>query len=293
MIELQSKDDIEKISFDLLKQSNSLGVFPTPVDNIVRYSDLVIAKDVNLAHVDDSFFEKTSTNIVALMQKVRGFLDRRKKIIYLDLNQSTNRKNFVKLHETGHDILPWQREIMAFIDNDSTLDPLTDEEFEAEANYFASTTLFQFDRFDKEISQLPLGLGTVKHLSQKFGASIHATFRRYIERSKKRCALLVLKNNADRGKFAKCEVRNYFQSANFTEEFGFIDWSPELDGNWKFVQDYCNGRRYHMDGYVSITIVGVKTQFKYHFFNSSYNAFVFLYPIGEKVKSRTEFIFKS
>jgi len=290
MTDIHSKSDIEQISLDLLKQSKAIDQFPTPVDLIVQCSDLVIAHEVDLAHVEDSFFKKTTSKTLNILEKVRGFLDRREKTIYLDLSQSTNRKNFVKLHETGHGILPWQREIMEFMDDDSTLDPLTDEEFEAEANFFASSTLFQLDRFDSQIANLPLGLETVKHLSQKFGASIHATFRRYVERSNKRCALLVLKNASTNGLFQKCELRNYFQSKSFSESFGTLTWEKELDDTFKFVQEYCNGRRYHLDGQITLSTYDGNSDFKYHFFNSTYNAFIFLFPKGEKIKSRTKFV---
>lgn len=290
MIEIHSKNDIEQISLDLLKQSKALDQFPTPVDQIVQCSDLIVAQGIDLSHVEDSFFSRATSNAVALMEKVRGFLDRREKKIYLDLSQSTNRKNFVKLHETGHGILPWQREIMAFIDDDSTLDPLTDEEFEAEANYFASATLFQLDRFDIEISQLPLSLETVMYLSKHFGASVHATFRRYVEHSKKRCALLVLKNPLLKDPFAKCEVRNYFQSTSFTNDFGIVTWEKELNDTLSFVQEYCNGRRYHLDGTIELLTEEGSSLFNYHFFNSTYNAFVFFFPKGEKIRSRAKFI---
>lgn len=290
MIDIHSKKDIEQISLDLLKQSKALDVFPTPVDQIVKCSDLVVAHEVDLSHVKDNFFSRATNNVSTLMKKVRGFLDRKEKTIYLDLSQSPSRKNFVKLHETGHDILPWQREIMEFMDDDSTLDPMTDEEFEIEANYFASTTLFQLDRFDSQISQLPLGLETVKHLSQKFGASIHSTFRRYVERSNKRCSLLVLKNLTYKGFDVTCEVRNYFQSKTFTSDFGTILWENDIDDSFRFVQEYGNGRRYHLDGEISLNTPSGNVDFNYHFFNSTYNAFIFFFPKGEKIKSRTKFI---
>ena len=293
MILIDSKNDIEQISLDLLKQSKAIDVFPTPVDQIVKCADLVIAHEVDLAHVDEGFFRKTTDKTLRLLDKLRGFLDRRERKIYLDMGQSTNRMNFVKLHETGHGILPWQKEIMEFMDDDLTLDPLTEEEFEAEANWFASTTLFQLDRFDSQIANLPLGLESVKHLSQKYGASIHATFRRYVERSKKRCALLILKNPSDNILFPKCEVRDYFQSKSFSSSFGNLSWADELDHTFRFVQEYCQGRRYHLDGSFNLNTHDGPSVFNYHFFNSTYNAFIFLFPKGEKIKSRTKFIVTS
>lgn len=288
MSNLQSKNDIEKISFDLLKQSKSLGVFPTPVDQIVKHSDLIISNDTCLTHVDESFLEKTSIQLHKFLDKIRGFLDRKEKIIYLDLSQTVNRQKFVKLHETGHNVLPWQQQLMQFMDNDMTLDPETEEVFEAEANYFASQTLFQHDHFDTQIQKLPLSLDTVIHLSKFYGASIHATFRRYVERSTKRCSLLILQNISSEGENPECEFRNYYQSNSFSREFGQLNWNNKLGYKWNFVRDYYHGKRYKTNG--KINLPKLESEFEYHFFNNSYNAFILFFPKGEKVKTRTKFI---
>ena len=290
MIEKSTISDIERISYDILKQSKALDVFPTPVDEIVSFSDLIVNKELNLSHIDESFLSKMSGRFKDIMQHVRGILDRREKIIYLDLSQSSNRQNFVKLHETGHNVLDWQQAILEFMDDDETLDPFTNKQFEAEANYFASATLFQLDRFDHEVGKLELGLKTVMHLSKHFGASVHATYRRYVERSKKRCCLLVLENITDIGEFPICSVRNYFQSPSFTAEFGEISWENELGYTWSFVKDYYHGRKFLIDREISITTNDGDIDCTYHFFNSTYNAFVFLFPKGEKIKTRTKFV---
>lgn len=42
MLDELAKKDIEKISFDILSQSKSIDVFPTPVDQLLSYSNLVL-----------------------------------------------------------------------------------------------------------------------------------------------------------------------------------------------------------------------------------------------------------
>lgn len=107
------------------------------------------------------------------------------KTIYLDLSQGFNRKNFGKLHETAHSILPWQKKVNDILgDDEHALSPETNEEFEAEANYFASITLFQHDRFLSELSKLNLSIDASIQLAKHFGASIHASLRRYVNCSK-------------------------------------------------------------------------------------------------------------
>lgn len=293
MFDLPSKKDIEQISIDILKQSKALDVFPTPVDKIVHFSDLVFEGSIDLSHVDESFLERASSNFMGFWNKVRGFLDRSEKKIYLDLSQLESRQNFVKLHEVGHQILPWQKEIMQYIDNDDTLSFLTKEEFEAEANYFSSLTLFQHDRFNNEMEKLELSLKAGMALAKKFGGSTHAALRRMVEQSKKRCALLVLEKitNAPMNK-SLCGKRDLFQSKRFSEDFGELNIPDEFGYKWSFVKDYIFRKKFHENGELTLETVNGNVDFRYHFFDNNYNGFVFLFPEGELQKSRTQIFLK-
>lgn len=290
MLELPSKKDIENISLEILKSNKALDVFPTPISNIVNYSDLVIADNIDLSSFKPSFFDKISSSVLQKFQKIRGFLDREEKTIYLDLNQPNQRKNFVKLHEVGHNVLPWQKEIMQCLDDDTSLDDTTKEEFEAEANYFASITLFQQDRFINELEKLPLSIESAKYLAKYFGSSIHAALRRYIESSKKHCALLVLENITPKGSPPNCNVKGFITSRKFNKSFGEIEWEHQLGYKWSFVQDYYFGKRFKTDGIISLITSDGEVIFNYHFFNNSYNAFVLFFPVGEIQKSKVTFI---
>src|SRR5579872_7264391 len=171
MTEVALKQDIEQYSMDLLKQSKALDAFPTPVERIVACADLIVSREVDLAHHKDSFLSKVTNSVSSTWDHLRGFLDRKEKIIYLDKSVSVSRQNFVKLHETGHGILPWQGPILMCADNDDTLAPYVKEAFEAEANYFASATYFQQDRFDREIREMGVGMQPAMAAAKKFGAS--------------------------------------------------------------------------------------------------------------------------
>ena len=92
------------------------------------------------------------------------------------MSQGKPKQGFVKLHEVEHDVLPWQKNVHYILDDDDdSLHTDTHEEFEAEANYFASATLFQNDRFVTELNQLSLGIESPMQMAKIFGASIHAT----------------------------------------------------------------------------------------------------------------------
>lgn len=292
-MELQSKRDIENISHEILKESKSLDVFPTPIDKIVQYSDLVIAEGIDLKSLEKKY--KTfffSDALKSGLSKIRGFLDRDEKLIYLDMEQMASRQAFVKLHETGHSVLPWQKKTLQFLDDDETLNLNIKEEFEAEANYFASITLFQNDRFINEIKKYELGIPATLQLSKHFGASTHATLRRYVENSPKRCALLVLENVSARGQTPVAFHRDSFHSQKFKKEYGELTWPEQFGFKWPFLQDYYFKKKIKTDGSVLLNTANGSTGFDYHFFNNSYNGFVLFFPKGENTKTRTKIILK-
>ncbi|MEZ0007153.1 Zn-dependent peptidase ImmA (M78 family) [Flavobacterium sp. 28YEA47A] len=289
---LHSKKDIDNISYDILKSSKSLDVFPTPVEKIVQHSELYIAGGIDLKSLEKKY--KSSYFSDALksgLSKIRGFLDRREKVIYLDMDQISSRKNFVTLHETGHNVLPWQSKTLEFLDDDETLDPDTQEEFEQEANYFASVTLFQNDRFENHVKKFELGMPSVIQLSNHFGASVHATFRRYVEESKFRCALLILKNLSEKGKVANGDFRNAFHSESFLNNFGSIEWPENFGYKWEFIKDHLFlKKKWKTNGLINLKTLNGNVDFTYHYFDNTYNAFVLIFPKGENKSTKTKIV---
>ena len=142
----------------------------------------------------------------------------------------------------------------------------------------------------EEADKLPLSLGSAMVLAKKFGSSNHAAIRRYVERSAKRCAVLVLERPELMPSFA-AKVRNYFQSAPFTAAFGQIEWPQACDEDYPFIADLKAGNRLHHKGELAVDLGRAEqTAFRYHFFNNSYNAFVLLLPQGERNFSRTKIV---
>jgi len=287
MDELLSKKDIEKISYEILKGSKSFDVFPTPIDKIVSYAELTVNKGIDLSKIHQSYLSKTTDALKRALGKIQGVLDVREKVIYLDLSVHSSKQKFVKLHEVGHKVFPWQQKIYDVLEDDeNNLDANTKEEFEKEANYFASATLFQQDRFISTMDKLGLDIDSAMHLSNFFGASKHATLRRYVEYSKKRCALIVLKDCTRSG----AKLRDLFQSQSFTKTFGEVFIPSEIDSAHPFVQDYCCNRKLKKDGLISLPTKNGSIDFSYHFFNNTYNVFVLMFPIGESKRTRTKII---
>jgi IrrE N-terminal-like domain len=288
-----SADDIDKIVKNLLMVSGAWGKFPTPVDQLVSYAELQVERGVDLSKVEPGFFTKKFDFLSRALTKAIGIVDFRQRVIYLDHSQIEARKNFIKLHEVGHKALTWQSDLLGFMDDESTIEASVKDDFEREANYFASDALFQVERFDDEASKLPLCIKSPQVLARKFGGSNHAAIRRYVERSKKRCAVLVLHKPEQNGVYV-AKIRDYFQSEAFTAEFGEIVWpEPGCGMDWVFVQELKRGRRWHEDGHIALKAAcGTMVTFKYHFFNNTYNSFVLILPEGERIKSRTVIVIR-
>lgn len=288
---LESADDVEHIVRNLLRESKAWGKFPTPVDDIAAYGKLVIDRGIDLRTVDAGFIPRHFEHLTNALQKVLGMIDRRQRRIYLDQSLPPPRKMFIKLHEIGHDLLPWQSVNFSYCDDERTISPEVPELFEREANFFASAALFQLERFDDALRKLPLSFRSIHALAQQFGGSVHATARRYVERCPKRCALLVFDPPAARTKSCPMPVRNCFESTPFTDEFGRLGVPSVCDARHPFVQDILRGRRMHEEGVVTLPTDHVPSlMLNYHFFNNTYNSFVFMLPPGEVMRSRVRIL---
>ena len=281
-----SRKSIDDLVFDVLLKSKSLDVFPTPVDKIVQYCELNNSKD-SIHAIPKNYVPKSLDVLQRALKKVLGAVDREEKVIYVDPSLPPVKKNFVKLHEVGHGVIPWQNEVV-YQDDDHTLSPEVKEIYESEANYFASAGLFQLGRFEDEMSKLPLEIGSPMALAKKFGGSNHAAIRRYAELSKKRCALLVLEDKEKKGLRSALNLRNSFQSPSFTKNFGELTWPERLDMNFPFIRDYSRKQKFHKDGSIDLLTINGFEEFSYHYFHNQYNVFVLIIPTGEKIKSRTK-----
>ena len=80
-----------------------------------------------------------------------------------------------------HDVLPWQRDLLVLGDTSKTLAPSIELKFEREANQGDAELLFQIDLLKRMAVDYPTEIATPIALAGIFGASIHSTFRRWIE----------------------------------------------------------------------------------------------------------------
>jgi Zn-dependent peptidase ImmA (M78 family) len=180
--DLDSGKDIARHTERLLREAEALGRFPTPVEDIISAANLKQDDDPLFA---DSILAKAPAALAAKVRQLRGraaaALDRQERVIYVDDGvDHDGRRRFKQLHEVTHDILPWQADT-AYADTNASLSWRTRVGFEQEANQGGAELLFQRTRFEEIAGEYELGFGAVLDLANRFGASYHAAFRRYVE----------------------------------------------------------------------------------------------------------------
>ena len=154
------------------------------------------------------------------------------------------------------------------------MSPETKEQFEAEASFYASETLFQGKKIEAIIGNRPLTIQTAIQASSFFGASIHATLRRYVEYSPARCALLVIKDPSP----TKATMKDLFHSPSFLSDIGSIYFCNSLDHlQYPFVELYI---RHEKSGYgrFRASVNESTIELNYEYFNNYYNGFILMYP---------------
>jgi hypothetical protein len=165
--DLHSAHDIEQCTDALLKAANAYGRYPTPVDDIVAARGLQESPDFTIDEGILAAMPQKARDLVRRAARgLRGALDRRERIVHISENIThEGQKRFVKLHEASHDTLSRTTKIL----------------FEKEANQGAAELLFQRGGFAHDAKSLAIGTAAVVYLSQRYGSSLHAAFRRFAE----------------------------------------------------------------------------------------------------------------
>ncbi len=222
-VDPQQRARIREHARKALETADALGCFPTPVDQVIAAARHEVVEQQD---IDEGFLAKAKKRVSGALKralsKVLGVLDVSARIMHLDRLVPVHRLPFLKLHELGHGMLPWQRDVYALTEDcERTIDPEVSELFERESNAFACEVLFQLDTFTEEAAGFALGLKTPLKLSKKYGASVYATVRRYVTTNARACAVIVLDPPELReGDGFRAPVRRIVASPLFTSQFG-------------------------------------------------------------------------
>lgn len=180
--DLGNSHEVVRASERLLKLAEVGDRLPSPIDDLIAAAGLHRGSDDLFA---DETIEQAPRHlrdaIRTLRGKVHAALDRKRRAVYVDpaINHS-GRRAFRALHEVGHDILPSQN-APAYGDDARTLSWLSKVQSERDANQVAAELLFQRDRFTRMAGEFETGLAAMVELTQRFGGSLQAGHRRYVE----------------------------------------------------------------------------------------------------------------
>jgi hypothetical protein len=228
--DLRSGREMGRLTDRLLRAAGAYDRFPTPVSDIVAAAELSEPEQSLLA---DQVFANAPRHIreavAPFRRKIRALLDRKAREIHLDpAIDHDGQRAFKRLHEVTHDICPWQQQL-AHADDDLTLSWATHALFEREANQGAAELLFQRDRFRDAAADYAIGTAPIVELAERFGSSLHAAFRRYVETHRAPLAGLVLEVSPcsrDPLSFRRKEAP---QSPTWTARFGLpSSWPTTL-----------------------------------------------------------------
>src|SRR5207245_6072117 len=132
-----------------LRRARAVGVFPTPIDRLIAVTGVQELESIEDAR--ESFMEQSTTHVRAVfasaMAKIRGFADLVGGRTFTAPDATDVQKRWIRLHELGHQSIPWQNVRPAYADDRFSLSSQCEEIFDREANDFASELLFQGERF--------------------------------------------------------------------------------------------------------------------------------------------------
>lgn len=213
-----------------LQQASVLGVLPTPVEQIMAAARVrEIEEDVlNPTFVEKllSKAQKAGGVVKRALTKVVGLFHASEGLIFIDRTIKLVKQRFVRLHESAHGFLPWQRPLYAVVEDcEKSLDPETADLFDREANVFASEVLFQLNTFRDMAEEKPFSIWTPVRLATTFNASLYASIRQYVSKNHRACAVVILNMpQLEEQVGFRANVRRVVQSNSFSDTFGRYAW---------------------------------------------------------------------
>lgn len=215
-----------------LRESGAFGVFPTPIAQIMAVAKVEEVKENVL---NESFVLKLRAKALgagqalkSALSKVLGLFHASEGLVFIDHALMEVKKRFVRLHESAHGFLPWQRGMYAVVEDcEKSLDPDVADAFDREANVFASEVMFQLDTFAEEAASKPFDIYVPIRMSKTYGASIYSAMRQYVSKSNRTCAVIVLNMpELTPGTGFRATLRRMIASESFGQLFGAVIW-PE------------------------------------------------------------------
>jgi hypothetical protein len=193
----ETRQEIVRYAYALLHEAG-VDSRPTPLHVVQSAAGLVAAGELTLTPKDrDRLVSRFGGWVSRAWQNLLGAMDFREDAIWVKPDLHPKRERWVRAHEIGHAILPWQRETFAYLDDQTRLNDATAALFEREANEVAAEILFQGKQLQDEADGSPITLEGICELAALFDTSIVATARRVADRTGQECAVAIAHQGRD------------------------------------------------------------------------------------------------
>jgi len=285
---------IHRAATDLLNKASAWDRLPTPVPDLLDAAKLRVAPmsafdPRQLLRHAREFGERAASLVKSAIDKVRGIFDVHDDLIHIDTTVVESKQNFLKLHEAGHKHIPHQSKLFRWIqDCDKSLSPDVSDQFEREANIFASVVLFQDNRFAEMAADSAFSIKVPLALSKKFGASAYASMREYVRRNERACAVIVL-NPVEICPVLgmRSELRRVELSPLFQKRFGELTLPEHVDRLSPLAEFVpLAGRRLSRPGTLRLEDKnGDVVEFVAEGFATPFNSFILIHATAELKKS--------
>lgn len=272
----------------LLTEADAIGRFPTQVDDIMEAAKV---EEIHEDVLNENFIikkrDEADGSLKKAIQKVLGLFDAISRFVFIDRSLHEVKQTFIRLHETGHGYMAWQREIYKVIEEcNQSLNSEIADLFDREANVFASEVLFQLDNFTNDANRENFEISVPVKLSKKYGASIYASVRRYVSNSDKICAVIILnKPEIDTEYGFKSTVRRFIASSGFCRAYSYKppDFFTPDDKIGSIIPMNCRGSSdKHLIAIKDDN--GVMHEFVIEAFGQSYQIFVLMHEVDALTK---------
>lgn len=275
-----------------LKKADAFGCFPTPVEAIMEAAQVQEIEDEVL---NEGFLKRMRRQagkaLRSGLKKVIGLYDAVSQLVIVDRTIHFAKQVFVRLHEVGHSVMPWQRDLYHIVEtSDQCIQPDTAELFDREANVFAKEVLFQNDGFALDAANRDFELDTAVELSQKYGASIHSSIWEFAASNPRACVVIVTSKPVfAEGIGFRARRQQVIPSQSFAEQFGQLRWprvfTPDDSIGALLPVGPCEG-----SDKIKISLQddnGDEFECIAESFSNTYNVFVLIYPIRALTKTVT------
>ena len=225
---------VRKQAEKALRDAGALDVFPTPVEAIMDVADV---QEIDDEVLNPSLVERFRKELGAAVGTIKravgkliGLFHAAGGYIFVDKALPPIKKIFVRLHETGHGFLPWQRKMYQLVeDSAESLDPAVADQFDREANVFASEVLFKLDRFIDEANDHDFNIFVPVRLAKRYGSSLYSAIRQYVSKNHRACAVIVLNPPVLEPLVGfRAELRRVETSDTFRAKFGELTLPEEF-----------------------------------------------------------------